>query len=55
MLVGEGKKTAMLDLGVRDLPNGRKHVFVAGLDLASDTVEGRALRHAILNYLAGMK
>lgn len=55
VIVGEGKKTAMLYLGVRDLPNGRKHVFVAGLDLSSGTVEGRALRRNILDYLGEMK
>ena len=55
VIVGEGLKEAYAYLAVRDLPNGRKHVFVSGLDLGSRTVEGCALRRAILKYLGGSK
>ena len=55
VIVGEGLREAYAYLAVRDLPNGHRHVFVSGLDLGSKTVEGRALRRAILKYLGGRK
>lgn len=54
VMVGEGCKEADLYLAVKDLPNGRKHVFVSGLDITSDTVAGRALKTAIVCYLSNL-
>jgi len=51
IILGEGTKEAYLYLAVRTLPNGRKHVFVSGLDLTSETVEGNALLKSIFNFL----
>ena len=51
--VGEGAESCYLYLAVRDLPNGRKHVLIAGLDVTTDTPEGRALLNGVYRWLDG--
>jgi hypothetical protein len=52
VIVGEGLKDAYLYLGVKTLPDGRREVLVAGLDVLSDTPEGDSLLANLLNWLA---
>ena len=53
VIVGEGRNDAYLHLGAMTLPDGRREVFVSGLDVTSDTVEGRSLLANLLSWLGG--
>ena len=52
VIVGEGLKDAYLYLGAKTLPDGRREVLVAGLDVLSDTPEGHSLLANLLSWLS---
>ncbi|MBQ6915918.1 MAG: hypothetical protein IJQ65_09355 [Kiritimatiellae bacterium] len=51
VIVGEGRSDAYLYLGAKTLLDGRREVLVSGLDITSDTPEGRSLLLNILKWL----
>ena len=52
VIVGEGLRDAYLYLGAKTLPDGRREVLVAGLDVLSDTPEGHSLLANLLSWLS---
>ena len=55
VIVGEGLKDAYLYLGAKTLPDGRREVLVSGLDVTSDTPEGRSLLANALKWLGNAR
>lgn len=50
--VGEGAEACYCYLAARTLPNGARHVVIAGLDVTGDTPVGSALLRGVYAWLA---
>ena len=51
--VGESERDANLHLAAKTCPDGRREVFVSGLDVSSGTVEGDSLLANLVRWAAG--
>ena len=53
VMVGEGEKDAFVYLAAKTCADGRREVLVAGLDVTSETVEGKWLLGEVVKWAAG--